>query len=146
MSVAFEIVRVDTGLVLSESTPLDFDVVQAGGRSEFIQLKITNKGTSTALKCVMTAVAANQQTGFTTDSQQGLASETYNAQYFAADETSQLYQYAVLGSGKNWVSKVGGTLVNTNGSDVIVTCWKPPANGSAGGKKWGVEVASVYAD
>ena len=130
---------------LSETTPLDFGTVQAGTASAIKKVVVTNTGNSDAQQCTIEAVEASIANGFTLTSQKGTADETYRAQRFANDATvDNWYDYAVLGIGKDYKSKTGGTIGNTNGTDSFVTKWLPPVNGSSGQKVWGNVFSCVY--
>lgn len=131
--------------ILSENNALDFGTVQAGTASAIKTITVTNTGDSDAQQCTIEAKEANVLNGFATNSQAGSAEETYKAQTFASEETSAAwYNYAVLGVGKNFATKVGGTLSNTNGSDTVATKWTPPAAGTSGQKIWGNVFSCVY--
>lgn len=132
------------GSVINESTPLDFGTVQAGTSSAIITVTATNTGSSDALACTVDPVEASIANGFSSAIQVGTAAETYSAQTFAADGVSTFYNYGVLGTGKNYTNKTGGTLVATTGTDTFVTKWTPPSTGSSGSKIWGMIVRSVY--
>lgn len=130
---------------LSETTPLDFGTVQAGTASAIKKITVKNVGNSDAQQCTIEAVEASVANGFTSISQKGTADETYNAQKFGNDETTDSwYDYAVLGVGKDYKTKTGGTIGNTNGSDSFATKWLPPSNGSSGQKVWGNVFSCVY--
>lgn len=130
---------------LSESNALDFGTVQAGMTSAIKTVTVKNTGSSDAQQCTLEAKAATIVNGFSIDSQSGTAAETYNAQSFATDATSgSWYAYAVLGVGKNYASKLGGTLANTSGSDTFSTKWAPPSTGTSGQKVWGNVFSCVY--
>lgn len=133
------------GKKLSESVPLDFGTVQAGTSSAIKTVEVLNTGNSDAQQCVIEAVEATVANGFTATAQAGTASETYNAQKFANDATSgSWYNYAVVGIGKDFSGKVGGTISKTNGSDSFATKWLPPSSGSSGQKTWGNVFSCVY--
>ena len=132
------------GTPFDENTALDFGTVQAGTTSAVKTIVVTNTGTSDALSCVVDPKAASIANGFAGDIQSGSANDTYNAQTFAATSGSTYYVYAVLGTGKNYTNKTGGTLANTNGSDSYVTVWSPPSVGVSGAKVWGNVFSCVY--
>ena len=133
------------GKKLSESVPLDFGTVQAGTSSAIKTIEVLNTGDSDAQQCTIEAVEATVANGFTTTAQSGSASETYRAQKFANDAISgSWYDYAVVGLGKDYSSKTGGTISKTNGSDSFATKWLPPSSGSSGQKTWGNVFSCVY--
>ena len=134
------------GTKLSESNPLDFGTVQAGTSSAIKVITVTNTGNSDAQQCVIEAKEATVVNGFSQTTQIGTAEETYKAQQFASDSgSSQWYSYGVVGIGKNFTQKLGGTLTNTSGSDVVATKWTPPSAGTSGQKVWGNVFSCVYA-
>lgn len=132
------------GSVVNETTPLDFGTVQAGTSSAIKTVTVTNTGTSDALLCTIDPLEASTTNGFSSSSQTGTAAETYNVQQFAADANSTFYSYAVVGTGKNFTNKTGGTLVATSGTDTYVTKWVPPSTGNSGSKVWGCRFSCVY--
>jgi hypothetical protein len=132
------------GSVVNEVNPLDFSTVQAGTSSAIKTVSVTNTGTSDALMCAIEAVEASTNSGFSTTTQAGTAAETYSAQQFALDANSQFYNYAVVGTGKNYTNKTGGTLVANTGTDTYVTKWVPPSTGNSGAKEWGCRLSCVY--
>ena len=130
---------------LSETNALDFGTVQAGTTSAIKTVTVNNTGTSDAQQCTLEAKAATILNGFSIDAQAGTAAETYNAQSFATDAASgSWYAYAVLGVGKNYASKLGGTIANTSGTDTFATKWAPPSTGTSGQKVWGNVFSCVY--
>lgn len=130
---------------LSESTALDFGTVVAGQSSAIKTVTVTNLGDSDAQQVVINPVEATIVNGFASNIQVGTAQETYLAQKFApASDSGTWYGYAVVGTGKNYTNKVGGTLQNTGGSDTFATKWEPPASGTNGQKLWGNAITSVY--
>lgn len=133
------------GAILSESNPLDFGTVQAGTTSAIKTVIVKNTGDSDAQQCTIEAKEAKILNGFAVNSQIGSLQETVQAQLFATDSSSgSWYKYGVLGSGKNYAKKVGGTLVNGHGEDSFATKWTPPSNGTAGQKIWGNVFSCVY--
>lgn len=132
------------GKNLSESVALDFGTVQAGTTSAVKTVTVTNNGDSEALQCMVQPKEASISNGFSINYQQGTANETYKAQTFADSETSgSWYDYAVLGIGKNFANKVGGT-ISAKSSDTFVTRWTPPEDGTSGQKVWGNVFNCVY--
>lgn len=130
---------------LSETNALDFGTVQAGITSAIKTVTVKNTGSSDAQQCTLEAKAATILNGFSIDSQSGTAAETYNAQSFATDNASgSWYSYAVLGVGKNYATKTGGTIANTSGTDAFATKWAPPSTGTSGQKVWGNVFSCVY--
>lgn len=130
---------------LSESTALDFGTVVAGQSSAIKTVTVTNLGDSDAQQVVINPVEATIVNGFASNVQIGTAQETYQAQKFApAGDSGTWYGYAVVGTGKNWTNKTGGTIHNTNGSDTFVTKWEPPLAGTNGQKIWGNAITAVY--
>ena len=143
--MAVNIAFVCDSVTLSENNPLDFGTVQAGTSSAIKKVTVTNTGSSDAQQCVLEPKEATITNGFSVNSQSGTAAETYNVQTFATDATSgSWYSYAVLGTGKNYASKAGGTITNTNGTDSFATKWCPPSNGTSGQKVWGNVFSCVY--
>jgi hypothetical protein len=133
------------GKKLSETTPLDFGTVQAGTSSAIKTVEVSNTGDSDAQQCTMEAVEASLSNGFTVTAQIGTADETYNAQKFSNDATSDAwYNYAVLGVGKDYKMKTGGTISKDSGTDSFATKWNPPSSGSSGQKVWGNVFSCVY--
>ena len=133
------------GATLTEANPLNFGTVQAGMSSPIRTVTVTNTGTSDAQNCRVDSLAATVINGFSADLQQGQPSESYSAQKFAAADTATTwYSAAFLGVGKNYASSLGGTLVNTTGTDSFASQWLPPANGSAGDKIWGNKSSCQY--
>ena len=132
------------GQTLTENNPLDFGTVQAGTSSAIKTVTVTNTGDSDALNCLVEAKEASTANGFASNMQIGTAQDTWQAQKFAADAESTFYQYAVLGVGKNYVNKTGGTLANTSGTDSYATKWEPPSTGISGAKDWGDVFSCVY--
>lgn len=133
------------GKKLSENFPLDFGTVQAGTSSAVKTIEVNNTGDSDAQQCTIEAVEASVANGFTTTAQVGSAEETFRAQKFSNDATSDSwYDYAVLGVGKDFKTKTGGTIGKTSGTDSFVTKWQPPQNGSSGQKVWGNVFSCVY--
>ena len=133
------------GQGLTESNPLDFGTTQAGSTSEIKTITVTNTGNSDAQLCVIEPIEASVINGFAGNLQIGVPQDTYQAQKFMSDANSNTpYSYAVLGVGKNWATKLGGTLQNTNGSDSFATVWKPPSAGASGQKVWGNGFSCVY--
>ena len=132
------------GQSLSESNALNFGTVQAGTTSAVKTVTITNTGDSDALQCVIEPKQAVLTNGFSSDIQLGTAQETYLAQKFSADINSSFYNYAVVGIGKNYINKTGGTIFNTSGTDIFVTKWEPPISGTSGAKVWGNVFSCVY--
>lgn len=131
--------------VLTEANPLNFSTVQAGVNSSIKTVNVINTGTSDAQNCRVDPVAATVANGFSADIQAGTAQETYQAQKFAATENATTwYNFAVLGTGKNYTTGTAGTLVNTTGSDSFATYWAPPASGTAGDKVWGNKASCQY--
>ena len=132
-------------ITLSESTALDFGTVVAGQSSAIKTVTVTNLGDSDAQQVVINPVEATIVNGFASNIQIGTSQETYQAQKFApASDSGNWYGYAVVGTGKNWTNKTGGTLQNTNGSDTFVTKWEPPLAGTNGQKIWGNAITAVY--
>lgn len=133
------------GVTLNESSPLDFGTVQAGTASALKTIAVTNTGDSNAMSCVIEAKAATVINGFSSDLvQSGIAQDTFLVQTFAENISSTFYSKGVLGTGKNFATGVGGTLLNTTGSDTIVTKWEPPSGGTSGVKVWGNVFSCVY--
>lgn len=133
------------GVALGETTPLDFNTVQAGTTSAIKKVFVKNTGDSDAQQCVIETKEATIVNGFAVNSQSGTVQETCQAQKFATDMTSaSWYDYAVVGIGKNIVTKTGGTLQNTNGEDSFVTKWCPPKSGTSGQKIWGNVFSCIY--
>jgi len=132
------------GSGLNETDALDFGTVQAGTASAVKTVTVTNTGDSDALNSLVEPKAASLTNGFGSDLQTGTAQDTYLAQTFATDAGSTYYAYAVLGVGKNYTNKTGGTLANTNGTDSYVTKWEPPSVGVSGQKNWGNVFSCVY--
>lgn len=130
---------------LSESTALDFSTVVAGQSSSIKTVTVTNLGDSDAQQVVINPVEATITNGFSSNLQTGTTAETTLAQKFAgASDSGTWYNYAVVGTGKNWTNKTGGTIQNTNGSDTFVTKWEPPLSGTNGQKVWGNAITCVY--
>ena len=130
---------------LSESTALDFGTVVAGQSSSIKTVAVTNLGSSDAQQVVINPVEASIANGFAANIQVGTSAETYLAQRFApARDSGTWYGYAVLGTGKNWSNKTGGTIQNTSGSDTFYTKWEPPTSGTNGQKVWGNQMTCVY--
>lgn len=130
---------------LSETSPLDFGTVQAGTTSAIKTVVVTNDGDSDAQQCTIEAKEATILNGFAVSSQVGTPQETAQAQFFAADANAGTwYKYAVLGIGKDYAKKLGGTISNGGGEDSFATKWMPPANGTAGQKVWGNVFSCVY--
>ena len=130
---------------LTETNPLDFSTVQAGTSSAVKTVTVTNSGDSDAQQCTLEAKAATIVNGFALDIQAGSLQETVQAQTFAGDAGSgSWYSYAVLGVGKNYSNKTGGTLQNTSGTDSFATKWSPPSNATSGVKVWGNVFSCVY--
>lgn len=132
------------GSALNETDALDFGTVQAGTKSAIKTVTVTNSGDSDALNCLVEAKAASLTNWFASDLQVGTAQDTYLAQKFGPDSGSVTNDYAVLGVGKNYTNKTGGTLANTNGTDSYATLWEPPSVGVSGQKVWGNVMTCVY--
>lgn len=133
------------GTSLTEATPLNFGIVQAGSNSVIKTVVVSNTGSSDALNVRIDPVVADTSTGFSTSLQAGTAQETYQAQKFASSSSATTwYNFAVVGSGKNYATGVGGTLVNTTGTDSFATYWNPPSTASAGDKVWGNRASCQY--
>ena len=133
------------GKRLSEAIPLDFGTVQAGTSSAVKTIVVNNTGDSEAQQYTVETVEASIANGFTSTAQSGAAEETFRAQRFSNDATSDAwYEYAVLGVGKDFKTKTGGTIGKNNGTDSFVTKWMPPSNGSSGQKVWGNVFSCVY--
>lgn len=132
------------GVALNEIDALDFGTVQAGTKSAIKTVAVTNTGDSDALNCLVEAKAASVVNGFGSDLQVGTPQDTYSAQFFGPEAGSVIYAYAVLGVGKNYTNKTGGTLSNTNGQDTYCTDWEPPGAGISGQKTWGNIFSCVY--
>ena len=133
------------GKTVSETAPLDFGTVQAGTSSAIKKVDVVNTGDSDSQQCTIEAVEATLSNGFTMSAQAGTSDETVLAQEFSNDATTgNWYKYAVLGVGKEYASKQGGTLSKGNGRDSFVTRWSPPSGGSSGQKTWGNVFSCVY--
>lgn len=132
------------GVTLTEAVALDFGTVQAGSTSAIKTVIATNTGTSDAQQCVLEPKAASIANGFASELQVGTATDTYLCQTFSVSSSGTYYNYAVLGTGKVYGTKVGGTIANTNGTDTFFTKWTPPITGISGAKVWGNVFSCVY--
>ena len=136
------------GTSITEVNALNFGIVQAGTNSAIKVVTVSNTGTSDALNVIIEPMFATQVNGFSADFTNLAtmsAQDTYLAQKFAANSNASVwYPYAVVGDSKVYATKVGGTLINTTGSDSFATYWSPPANATAGDKVWGNRASCQY--